>query len=88
MSFATSLCSIFIQDNTESTIFVYIFSILEERLNTLLKLFLVDIDRLTLLRCLQDVIFEDILKCFYAFILKIDTLSKSLQGLFKKVIFV
>ena len=49
----------------------YIYSILEERPKALLKMFLIDIDRLTLPRRPQDVIFEYIFKntllyrCFF-----------------------
>ena len=55
---ATSLFSIFIHRNTKNRL--NICSILEERPNALLKMFLIDVDRLTLPRRTQEVIFEHI----------------------------
>ena len=60
VSIATSLFSIFNHQNTKSATVLYIYSILEERPKTPLKIFLIDVDRLTLTRSPQDVIFEQI----------------------------
>ena len=60
VSIATSLFSIFNHQNTKSVTVLYIYSILEERPKTPLKIFLIDVDRLTLTRSPQDVIFEQI----------------------------
>ena len=59
---ATSLFSIFIHQNTKITTGLNIYHILEERPKALLKMFLIDVDRLTLPRRSQDVIFEYIFK--------------------------
>ena len=58
VSVATSLFSIFIHQNTKITTGLNIYNILEERPKVLLKMFLIDVDRLTLLRRSQNVIFE------------------------------
>ena len=60
MSIVTSLFSIFIYENKKSTTVPHIYSILEERPKALLNMFLIAIDRLTLLRRRQEVIFESI----------------------------
>ena len=56
-----SLFSIFIHQNTKSAGVIYVYNIFEERPKALLKMFLFDVDRLTLLRPPQDIIFEHIL---------------------------
>ena len=56
MSIATSLFSIFIHQNTKNTTGYNIYSILEKRPKTLLKVFLINVNRLTLPILLQDVI--------------------------------
>ena len=55
-----SLFSIFIHQNTKITTGFNIHVILEERPKTLLKMFLIDVGRLTLPGCPQDVILEHI----------------------------
>ena len=60
VSIATSLFSIFIHQNTKITTGFNIHVILEERPKILLKIFFVDVDRLTLPGCPQDVILEHI----------------------------
>ena len=60
MSIVTSLFSIFIYENKKSTTVLNIYSILEERPKALLNMFLIAVDRLTLLRRRQEVIFESI----------------------------
>ena len=71
VSFATLLFSIFIHQNTKSTRGLNIYSILEERPKALLKMFFIDVDRLTFPRRSQDVIFEYIFynaflyRCFF-----------------------
>ena len=56
---ATSLFLIFIHQNTKSTAGLNIYSILEEQPKALLKMFLIDVDRLAFPRRPQGVIFED-----------------------------
>ena len=71
MSIATSLFSIFIHQNTKSTTGLNIYSILEERPKALLKIILIDVDRLMLPRRPEKLIFEHILsiaslyRCFF-----------------------
>ena len=60
VSLARSLFSIFIHRNIKSTTGLNIYRILEERPGALLKMFLIDVNRLTLPTCPQDVIFEHI----------------------------
>ena len=50
LSIATSLLSSFISQNSKSTAVLYIDIILEERPKILLKMFLIDVDRVTLPR--------------------------------------
>ena len=59
---ATPLFSTFINQNTKITTDPNNYSTLEERRKALLKTFLIDVDRLTLLRRPQDVIFKHIFK--------------------------
>ena len=58
VSIATSSFSIFIYQNTKSSTGLNIYNILEECRKALLKMFLIDVDRLTLPRSPQDVTFE------------------------------
>ena len=60
MPMAKSLFSIFIHQKTKSTRVLYIYSILERRPKVLLKMFLINADRLTLPRRPQHVIFEQV----------------------------
>ena len=67
-----SLFSVFIHQNTKSTTYRFnIYNILEELPKTFLKIFLIDIDRLTLRIRPQNVIFDNIFKnaflcrCFF-----------------------
>ena len=54
----TSPFSIFIHQNTKSTTGLDIYNILEENCKALLNMFVIDVDRVTLPRRPQDVIFE------------------------------
>ena len=58
VSIVTPIFSTFIHQNNKSTISLNIYSILEKHPKAVLKMFLIDVDRLTLLRRPQDVIFE------------------------------
>ena len=62
VSMATSLFSIFIHQNTKSNTGLNMHNILEGRPKALRKMFLVDVDRLTLPRRPKDVIFGYIFK--------------------------
>ena len=54
----TSPFIIFIHQNTKSTTGLDIYNILEENCKALLNMFIIDVDRVTLPRRPQDVIFE------------------------------
>ena len=65
MSIATPLFSTFINQNTKITTDPNNYSILEERRKALLKMFLIDVDRLTLPRRPQDVIKTSFASIFF-----------------------
>ena len=54
------LLQIFIHQNSKSIIGLDIYSLLEESVEVLLKMFLINVDKLTLPRRPQDVIFKNI----------------------------
>ena len=65
--------SIFIDQNTESTIGYNIYSILEEHSKAPLKMFVIGVDRLTLPRRSQDAVFNIFWNAFpYRYFFNID----------------
>ena len=62
VSIATPLFSVFIQQNTKSTTGTNIYSFPEELPKALIEMFLIEVNRLTLPRSSQDVIFKHIFK--------------------------
>ena len=62
VSIATPLFSVFIQQNTKSTTGPNIYSFPEELPKAFIEMFLTEVNRLTLPRCSQDVIFKHIFK--------------------------